>query len=317
VGIAALILARPEHSAGMAGAPSTNGGASPMQTMPPPVSAAQAGVRAQLLAPPALAPGQPARLAYRLADAATGAPLRDVTISHEQPVHLIVARRDLQHFQHVHPQPAGAPGEYALDVTFPAPGDYLLFAEFQRGGGQGAAPQTVLLRDTLAVGEAGSAPAAGPLSIDRAPRVLPATGPTGGVRVALQGAGHVHAGEPVPLTFRLEEAATGEPLRDLRPYLGAAAHVVVLGENGATFAHTHGEAHTAGEVAPSATHGGPAGSPAGAPDSHGATSGAFGPEIEFHHTFPAPGRYKVWGQFQTSAGEVVTADFVLYATEPD
>ena len=31
----------------------------------------------------------------------------------------------------------------------------------------------------------------------------------------------------------------------------------------------------------------------------------------------APGRYKVWGQFQTSAGEVVTADFVLYATEPD
>ncbi|HEX2513751.1 MAG TPA: hypothetical protein VH257_03535, partial [Chloroflexota bacterium] len=73
----------------------------------------------------------------------------------------------------------------------------------------------------------------------------------------------------------------------------------------------------AGEGAPSATHGSPAGSPAGAPDSHGATPGAFGPEIEFHHTFPAPGRYKVWGQFQTSAGEVVTADFVLYATEPD
>ena len=233
-----------------------------------------AGRRARPAArPPCARAGQPARLAYRLADAATGAPLRDVTISHEQPVHLIVARHDLQHFQHVHPQPAGAPGEYALDVTFPAPGDYLLFAEFQRGGGQGAAPQTVLLRDTLAVGDVGSAPAAGPLSIDRAPRVLPATGLTGGVRVALQGAGHVHAGEPAPFTFRLEEVATGEPLRDLRPYLGAAAHVVVLGENGATFAHTHGEAHTAGAAAPSAPHGSPAGSPAGAPRRAGLARG--------------------------------------------
>jgi Cu+-exporting ATPase len=145
------------------------------------------------------------------------------------------------------------------------------------------------------------------------------------VRVALQGAGHVHAGEAVPLTFRLEEVATGEPLRDLHPYLGAAAHVVVIAESGATFAHTHGEAHPATPPAGATpTHGGAPDAHGGAPDAHGGTPdahgtppGAFGPEIEFHHTFPAPGRYKVWGQFQTSAGEVVTADFVVYATEPD
>ena len=38
----------------------------------------------------------------------------------------------------------------------------------------------------------------------------------------------------------------------------------------------------------------------------------FGPEVGYHHTFAAPGLYKVWGQFKTADGEVVTADFVVH-----
>ncbi|HEU5317650.1 MAG TPA: heavy metal translocating P-type ATPase, partial [Chloroflexota bacterium] len=101
-----------------------------------PVSAAQAGVSAALtLANPSPAPGAPTRLAYRLADASTGRPLEDVVISHEQPLHLVILSRDLRLFQHVHPQRSAA-GEYALDATFPEPGEYRLFAEFQRSAGQ-------------------------------------------------------------------------------------------------------------------------------------------------------------------------------------
>ena len=53
----------------------------------------------------------------------------------------------------------------------------------------------------------------------------------------------------------------------------------------------------------------------GAPASGGSSAayGPYGPEIGFHHTFPRPGLYKVWGQFQTGDGRVVTADFVVRA----
>jgi hypothetical protein len=82
--------------------------------------------------------------------------------------------------------------------------------------------------------------------------------------------------------------------------------VVILSEDAQTFAHTHGE-----QVGAPTIHGGAGGhddSPAHAP------TGAFGPEIAFHHTFPAPGDYKVWGQFRDHHGQILTADFVVRAS---
>ncbi|CAA9254738.1 MAG: Lead, cadmium, zinc and mercury transporting ATPase; Copper-translocating P-type ATPase [uncultured Chloroflexi bacterium] len=269
-----------------------------------PVSATQAGVSATLVAPPRVEPGVQTRLTYRLADARSGVPLTDMVVSHEQPLHLVVLSRDLRQFQHVHPQPTGVPGEYALDVTFPAPAEYLLFAEFERRGGQ-----TVLLRDTLRAGEP-DAPVT-PLVVDRAPKAADT------VRVALLGAGHIHAGEEAALTFRVEEAATGEPLRNLQPYLGAPAHVVIATPDGASFAHVHGEVPAAGGPASNGHGAAPAARAAerGGADTHSAgghnPAVSYGPEIAFHYTFPSASLYKVWGQFQTNDGRVVTADFVI------
>jgi Cu+-exporting ATPase len=248
--------------------------------MAPPVSAAQAGVRATLEAPPTLTAGQPVRLVYRLAQAQGGAPFTDVVVSHEELMHLIVVRRDLLQFQHIHPLPTGTPGEYAVDVTFPTPGTYTLYDEFARHAGP-----DVLLRDTLTVG-APSGPAA--LAPDRTPKVL------GDTRVALEGVGDLRAGQPATLTFRLEDAQTGEGLTNLRPYLGAAAHVVVISADGQTFIHAHGEQPDAGMAMGHAAH----------------ADGPFGPEIAAPVVFPHSGLYKIWGQFNTAGGQLVTAAFV-------
>jgi hypothetical protein len=94
--------------------------------------------------------------------------------------------------------------------------------------------------------------------------------------------------------LHLTDAATGEPVRDLRPYLGEAAHVVILSEDGHAFAHTPGEA-------------------VGATEAHADGAAEYGPDIAFHHTFQAPGLYKLWAQFQTHDGRVVTANFVVRA----
>jgi Cu+-exporting ATPase len=106
------------------------------------------------------------------------------------------------------------------------------------------------------------------------------------------------AGGPARLVFRLDDAATGEPVADLQPYLGAPAHVVIIGADGRSFAHAHGEAAGGSEAAHASG------------DGH-AAGGASGPEIAFTYEFPAPGLYKVWGQFKDHHDEVITADFVV------
>ncbi len=274
VGIAALLLARPE---GQMTAHASK-----------PSAAARADATVELVAPGDLAPGTPATLTYRLRDA-DGSPIADVVDSHERPMHLIVVSRDLGWFEHVHPLPAGRPGEYAVELTFPAAGTYLLFDEFVRASGQ-----DVVQRDELVVGAPGGGPAT--LAEDRAPKVI------GHTRVALRAA-ELRAGQTAQFSFRLEHAETGEAVRDLKAYLGAPAHAVILSADGQTFQHTHGEQVGTGTANPDhGAHGG-----------HGqaAPTAQYGPEISVSHTFPAPGLYKVWAQFQDHDDRVITADFVV------
>jgi Cu+-exporting ATPase len=102
-----------------------------------PVSPEMAGVRAEILTPAAIRPGEPARLTYRLTTS-DGRPVTDLTLSHGQWIHLVAMRDDLTGFRHLHPQPTGAPGEFAVDVVFPAPGRYVLNSEFRRRGSSSA-----------------------------------------------------------------------------------------------------------------------------------------------------------------------------------
>ena len=252
------------------------------------VDPASAGVRVGFnVGPAAPAPGQPVRLGYKVSDAETGRAITDLPLDHERPMHLIAVSRDLGRFQHIHPQ-LGADGAYAVTAEFPRAGQYTLYAEFVRDG------RKVLDRRELTVGGAD-----GPVA-NLAPDLSAKT--VGGITVGLAAPPAVTSGKESELTFRLTR--DGQPVRDLRPYLGAAAHVAVVSEQGGEFAHTHGEAAGAGHEEEGGAH--------GAGDEHAAPAG-LGPEIEFHHTFPAPGLYKVWGQFQTSKGEVITADFVVRA----
>ncbi|HEY8743258.1 MAG TPA: ATPase P, partial [Chloroflexota bacterium] len=248
--------------------------------MAAPVTAAQAGVEDTLQAPPTILPGVPVQLVYTLRHAGGSAPFKDIIISHEEPMHLIVVSRDLQQFQHIHPQPTNRPGQYAVTLTFPVAGTYYLYNQFARHSGA-----DVLLANVLMVG-APSGPAQ--LAVDRAPKV------SGNVRVALEGVDTLQSGQTQTLTFRLEDAQTGEPLANLQPYLGAAAHIAILSQDAQIFVHTHGQqaATMAGQQTVN-------------------SGGGYGPEISFVNRFPQPGLYKIWGQFATNSGRVVTADFVV------
>jgi Cu+-exporting ATPase len=114
-----------------------------------------------------------------------------------------------------------------------------------------------------------------------------------GVRIALRGDAQV--GETSDFRLRFTDT-TGRPVDDLRPYLGAAGHVVVLRADGSGFAHQHAETF----------------------DDRGrpvlALPGTrFGPDLDLHVHFDRPGTYRLWAQFQLGDGTVVTAPFVVHA----
>jgi P-type Cu+ transporter len=246
-----------------------------------PISPEMAGVHAEILSSAHIQPGQPVHLTYRLTDS-QGKPLTDLTLSHEEWIHLVMMRDDLIGFQHLHPQPTGIPGELGVEVTFPAAGSYTLNSEFRRRGS---------LRDIVFRQVVDVEGAVEPVTVaeDRETKDI------SGVRVALLGIPRV--GEPSELEFVFNDSNTSEPLTNLKPYLSAAGHVIVASEGLYTIDHTHGEAEDAsGEMLwllPGTS---------------------FGPDVTFHYRFGAPGLYKVWGQFQTAEGRVITADFVVRAT---
>lgn len=150
-----------------------------------------------------------------------GRPVTGYTTAHGKDLHLIAVRRDLTHFQHVHPQLA-ADGTWSVRLNLSDPGVYRIFADFTpTGRGQGL----TLGADLSVAG-----------SYD--PQPLPATSRTAevdGYTVTLDGA--LVAGEESQLT--LSVSRDSQPVTDLQPYLEAYGHLVALRDRDLAYLHVH------------------------------------------------------------------------------
>ena len=153
-----------------------------------------------------------------------GAPLTGYAPEHDEDLHLIVVRRDLSGFQHLHPS-RGPDGVWSQPLTLPAAGNYRAFADFVPAGGRAL---------TLGVDlHAGG---------DYAPQPLPAPSRTAlvdGYAVTL--AGDLRAGASSEVT--LSVAKDGQPVTDLEPYLAAYGHLVALRDGDLAYLHVHPEGH--------------------------------------------------------------------------
>jgi hypothetical protein len=159
--------------------------------------------------------GRAAELRFRIVDA-EGAPVRDFALEHERRMHLILVRRDLTGYQHVHPTIA-PDGTWAVSVTLPEGGSYRAFADFNTNG-----RDLTLGADLTAAGEF-------------RPQPLPhseATARADGYEVEKTG----KTGD-VDFTVRRD----GREVTDLEPYLGARGHLVALREGDLAFLHVHPE----------------------------------------------------------------------------
>ena len=146
--------------------------------------------------------------------------MRDFDIEHTKRMHLIVARRDLTGFQHLHPTMA-ADGTWSAPLRLAEAGSYRVFADFSHDD------KPVTLADDLRVD--------GAANLKALP--LPATTAVsnGGYEVR-RDAGALHAGDESELRFTVTK--DGLPVRT-EPYLGAGGHLVALRDGDLAFLHVH------------------------------------------------------------------------------
>ncbi len=215
--------------------------------------------------------GKPTLLTLLIRSRDTKQPVTEFDIVHERQIHFMVVSADLQRFAHEHPV-LGSDGKFTLEYTFPTGGEYHLFADVapRAAGSQ-------ILMQPLRV--AGPAPASA--RSDKFGEAL--TDAVGGMRFTLASApAKIPVGRSLTISFTVKDAATGAPIKDLEPYLGAMAHLMLLHEDGVTFVHCHPD-----ETDPANGHNG---------------------SLSFLARFPKPGFYRCWLQTQR-AGKVETATF--------
>ena len=171
---------------------------------------------------PAPSPRAPFRFVVQAAD---GRPVTDFAVVHDKQLHLIVVRRDLSGYQHLHPELA-PDGTWSTELALPAAGAWRAFADFTATTAAGTQVATTLGVD-LSVGG------------DYAPAALPGPAPaltTGGFDVEMAGTPALGSVQPMIFTLR-RGGTTVQPER----YLGAYGHLVVLREGDLGYVHVHPE----------------------------------------------------------------------------
>ena len=165
-------------------------------------------------------PGRAATLSFRIVDR-KGRTVRDgFQVEAERRLHLIVARRDLTGYQHLHPTQA-ADGTWSTPLSVPQAGTYRLFADFEIDD-----TKHVLAADLTVPGTYVPEPLPAPA----------ATASADGFEVTLE---HepLRAGKEGDLDFTVSR--DGRPVDAIEPYLGARGHLVALRQGDVAYLHVH------------------------------------------------------------------------------
>jgi len=151
-----------------------------------------------------------------------GHPVTRFDTVHDKPMHLIVVRRDLSGFRHVHPT-LDADGTWRVAISPLDPGVWRAYADFTPTGG----PALKLGTDVAVRG-------------DFQPRPLPPaerTATVDGYSVTING--QLEAGKASTVTFTVKRG--DQVVTDLEPYLGSTGHLVALRQHDLAYLHVHPE----------------------------------------------------------------------------
>lgn len=217
--------------------------------------------------------GTPVTLAFRVTDKRSGATVKRFQTVMEKLMHVVVLRKDLLVYDHIHPD-YDANGNFSISHIFPTDGTYNLYVEYS--------PPDFYENVSIATVHVGvtAAEKTAHLSDLETKKIFNNTA------ITLSYSRPIRINDTVDFTFTLADSTTGQPVVDVEPYLSAFGHMSAVSEDLITYAHVH-----------------PIQVPLSLQD-------RGGPRVQFSTFFPKPGPYKLFTQFKRN-GEVFVTDFVV------
>lgn len=229
---------------------------------------------------------QPIKLQFAFFEPGTGNKVTKFSPTHTKLFHLFIISQDMAVFQHIHPD-AEPDGSFAIETVLPQPGDYKIYADVYPSNGT---PQ-VLQANLITAGYHPDLFASRASIV--ADKVLSKV--VEGMKVDLTlDPKEIISGTPTAFKYHLSDAATGEPVNDLKPYLGAWGHTLILSDDQVNYVHSHPDQIVPENVDPATLNG--------------------GPDVVFNAMLPKPGNYRMWTQFQRG-DKLITVSFDLRADE--
>jgi hypothetical protein len=198
---------------------------------------------------------------------------------------LFVISQDFNEFQHIHPE-LQKDGSFTITTKLPQAGHYKIFCDFFPKGGT---PQ-VIHQHLVTAGFRGD------LLASQA-KLKPDTTfskVVDGVRFALKfEPAEMFAGREAELHYHLTDARTNAPVTELKPYLAAWGHTLILSEDAQDYLHSHPVESVDEEM-----------SLAERDKLRG------GPDVTFDTFFPRPSNYRIWSQFLRRE-KLITVSFTV------
>lgn len=231
---------------------------------------------------PTAAANQDINLNFSVYDASNGNQVFLFGTVYEKPVHLIIVDSELNYFSHIHPTQQG--NSFSVTTQLPKDGLYHLYLDFQPFG---AIEQQFAF--TLPVGQVPNAARA------QQPADQSLTKTFGDYSVSLDfprplRSAAISVGEQ-QLRFTLKDKNTQQPVVNLKPYLAAFGHLVMINEETYDYIHVH-----------------PADLTAPGPDANGGPIVSFMP-LGLYGPIK-PGTYRVFAQFNPN-NQLMLADFTI------
>lgn len=233
----------------------------------------------------------PVTLSFSIADK-NGQPIKNLSISHERILHVVIISKDLSVFAHLHPEDFGPistdnreRGRYDVRYIFPKAGEYLIAADFAVGHKHFSDQFIVEVEGETGMGQ---------IDYDFLKEK-----DFGTYHVLLQTEPkHVNAGQKTKLIFTISKG--DKKVTDIEPYLAAPMHLAVVHSDLKKFIHAHGLK--------------PGNEPAehGTSHIHGMVQDSLGPEIVAYIRFPSSGIYKIFGEMKHE-GKVILLQFMIKA----
>lgn len=167
---------------------------------------------------PDIQPEKDALLKFTINDINSKKPVTDLEIVHDKTMHVILARNDLKHFNHIHPEMT-EPGVFTVPYKFSSSGIYRIWIDFTIDGMQHIVDFDVNVAGNLETEEKDG--------LD-------------GIKVNFSPPKEILAGKEVELKFEIFDSNKKQiPITE--KFLAADAHLIAIDETLEEFGHNHDE----------------------------------------------------------------------------